>query len=131
MGRSFDCHIVWWSNYYFNRLGIKQCAVCWKLGFSTLLVPRNFVHFLFLSFFWIAHGDFQHCSRFFCDIVMFSSKIFSFNYFFYIFFFYNLFPKILIDTNGARVWKVYLRWNFEFYLENRNPLRPLQNLPGF
>ena len=27
--------------------------------------------------------------------------------------------------------EVYLRWNLEFYLENLNPLRPLQDLPSF
>ena len=27
--------------------------------------------------------------------------------------------------------EVYLRWILEFYLENLNPLRPLQDLPSF
>ena len=27
--------------------------------------------------------------------------------------------------------KVYLRWNLECYIENLNPLRPLQDLPSF
>ena len=87
-----DCRLlmVWnmeplWSNHQAEGL-FEQSRL------RTLLVLRIFIHFHFLPIFWIAYSNFQHCSRFFHEITMFSSKKISFNNFFY-----------LIATYGARV----------------------------
>ena len=46
-------------------------------------------------------------------------------------FFLNSYPKILIATYGARVRGSVFKMEFRVQLENLNPLRPFQDLPGF